>query len=307
MSVDWVAGAVRARALARRRLADDGVAALAATGSLGDAVAFLAASSYGSRLEGHTDGLAARRAIAETTLWHLRVLAGWLPSRGVHALRAVAGWFELLDIETHAWALAAGDRWRDPPLPLGALATVWPRVSATTTLRELRVVLAHSSWGDPGGDELVDILLGLRLGWARALRDVVPTARAWGDAALALNVAKSMFAHTPSGNDRKRPDVPELGAAWRRTTTIAAFAAAIPDSARWVLHDVRQFPDLWHAERTWWLQVDREAAQLLRSQPLGRTAVIAAAMLLVTDNWRTLAAFDEAARGSVREDVRARA
>jgi hypothetical protein len=307
MSFGWVAGAVRGRSLARRRLGDEGVATLAAKTSLDDAVAFLAASSYGHRIQRGTDGVVARRAIAETSLWHLRVLAGWLPPRGVQSVRAVAGWFEVLDIENHASAIASGDRWREPLFPPGALATIWPRVAPTTTLRELRVVLAHSAWGDPGGDHLSDILLGLRLGWARVLRNVVPAARAWGDGALTLALAKALFAESARGETRKMPEVPELGVAWRRATDLTAFAAAVPDSDRWVLHGVRQFSDLWQAERAWWVRVDREAAQLLRARQLGRTAVIAAAMLLVTDSWRTLAAFEQAARGTRQEGVHARA
>ena len=301
MSFGWVAGAVRGRALARRRLGDDGVEALAAKTSLADALAFLAASSYGHRIHGALDAVSAQRAIAETSVWHLRVLAGWLPPRGVQSIRAVAGWFEVLDIENHAWTIAAGGRWREPLFPLGALATVWPRVASTTTLRELRTVLAHSAWGDPGGDRLPDVLLGLRLGWSRALRAVGPAARAWGDGALALSLAKGWFG---SARDERpnRPDVPELGDRWRDTTDLTAFARAIPITGRWVLQDVRQFSDLWRAERAWWLRVDHEAAQQLRARHLGRTAVIAAALVIVSDCWRTLAALAQAARGaSVRE------
>ncbi len=307
MSFGWVAGAVRGRALARRRLGDDGVTALAAKTSLGDALAFLAASSYRQRIHGDLDVLAAQRAIAETSLWHLRVLAGWLPPRGVQCIRAVAGWFELLDIENHACAIVAGERWSEPLYPLGALATVWPRAASTTTLRELRRALGHSAWGDPGGDHLSDVLLGLRLGWSRALRAVAPAAREWGDGALALALAKGLFAGSRREEGSKTPDVPELGDRWRAASDLTAFAGAIPITGRWVLQDVRQFSDLWHSERSWWTRVDHEAAQLLRARQLGRTAVLAAAMLLVTDCWRTLAALEQAARGpSAQESFHAR-
>jgi hypothetical protein len=80
MSVGWVAGALRGGALARRRLGD-GVAELAAKTSLDEALAFLSASSYGHRLKGDLDIISAQRAIGDTSVWHLRVLAGWLPPR----------------------------------------------------------------------------------------------------------------------------------------------------------------------------------------------------------------------------------
>jgi hypothetical protein len=302
VSVAWVAGALRGRALAGRRLGDEGVQALASKASLGDALTFLSASSYGHRVRMDLDVAGARRAVAETSLWHLRVLAGWLPARGVQALRAVAGWFELLDIQSHAWAIAAGGRWEEPAFPLGALATIWPRVAPTTTLQELRVVLAHSTWGDPGGDRLPDILLGLRLGWSRALRAVVPAARAWGDGALTLALARTRFP-TPSTPAADTPSrVPELGNEWRRTRDLAAFARAMPPSGRWVLRDVHEPADLWQGERSWWTRVDREAAQMVREPELGRTVVLAAATLLVTDCWRTQAALEQAARQSASKD-----
>jgi hypothetical protein len=302
VSVGWVAGAVRGRALARRRLGDEGVGTLAAKASLADALQYLSTSSYSHRIRMDLDVAGAQRAVAETSLWHLRVLAGWLPASGVQSLRAVAGWFELLDIESHAWGVVAGERWDESPFPLGALATVWPRIVPTTTLGQLRIVLAHSTWGDPGGDELKDILLGLRLGWSRALRTVVPAARAWGDGALTLALAKSLFSgSSPEG--RKAPDVPELGAVWRQATDLESFSQAVPRSGRWVLQDVRQPSDLWRAERSWWRRVDREAAQLVESPRLDRTVVIAAATSLVTDCWRTEVALEQAARASVPREA----
>jgi hypothetical protein len=301
VSVAWVAGALRGRDLARRRLGDEGVERLAAKASLGDALAFLSTSSYGHRIRLDLDLAGAQRALAETSLWHLRVLAGWLPARGVQSLRALAAWFELRDIESHAWAIAAGGRWHETPLPLGALATVWPRVAPTGTLRDLRIVLTHSTWGDPGGDQLPDILLGLRLGWARAMRAVVPGVPEWGDGALTLALARTRFSPSSPVDRRMPPRVAELGTEWSRTTDLAAFARAVPLSGRWVLREAREPPDLWRAERSWWMRVDREAARLVRTPQLGRTVVMAAATLLVTDCWRTQAALEQAARA--RKDV----
>lgn len=296
MSLGWLAGAVRGRALARRRLGEDGVADLASQGSLGNALQFLSASSYGHHVRGDLDLASTRRAVGETSLWHLRVLSGWLPPRGVQLVQRLAGWFELQNIENHAVAVAGGT-WRQPPYTLGALATVWPRARDASTLPQLRGTLAHSTWGDPGGDALGDILLGLRLGWSRHLRSTFAPAREWGEGALALAVAKVTFVPA-SSRPAVTPAVPELGGKWEGVSDLRAFATALPTSARWVFVDVQGREDLWRAERRWWIRVDRDAAMLVDHPSLGRTVVGAAATLLVTDCWRTQAALEQAGRGA---------
>ena len=64
--------------------------------------------------------------LAETVLWHLRVLAGWLPPAAVGRLRALAAWFELVNIEQRVDYLAGGElRRRQLRRPLSmALQTV---------------------------------------------------------------------------------------------------------------------------------------------------------------------------------------
>ncbi|MFI5079696.1 MAG: hypothetical protein ACHQCE_01390, partial [Streptosporangiales bacterium] len=79
MSTGWVAGSVRARALARRRLGAAAARQLAASGSLADALRVLAATHYGREDLGGQTLAGAQHAVARTVLWDLRVLAGWLP------------------------------------------------------------------------------------------------------------------------------------------------------------------------------------------------------------------------------------
>ncbi len=296
MNLPWVAGAIRGRALARRRLGDQGVHDLSHTRSLARALSFLAASSYGHRVRADLDVPRAQRAVADTTLWHLRVLAGWLPPSGVELVRQVAAWFELANVEGRVAVLATGGQWRDAPYALGALATVWPRMRDAATLADVRALLAHSPWGDPGGDTTADLLLGLRLGWARRLRSLLPQAQRWGDGALAVALAKGRYVHDPT-HAQPQPRVPELGSRWMSAATLPAFVSALPPSARWVFANVHAPQDLWDAERTWWERVDREATSLLEHERLGRTVVTAAATVLVTDCWRTMAALEQAARG----------
>jgi hypothetical protein len=289
--------------LAGRRLGDDGVHDLAARQSLDDALRFLMASSYGQSVRADFNAILARHAITETTLWNLRVLAGWLPPRGVDLVRKIAGWFEILNIEGHAVALVAGTRWSESPVALGALATVWSEAKNTASLDELRATLARSPWNDPGGATLADILLGLRLGWARWLRTILPDAASWGDGALALAIAKGRFLRPADGRSRSLPRIAELGSGWRAATDVADLARRVPSTARWVFADVHSAEDLWQAEHLWWERVDHDAASLLRHARLGRTVVVVAAMLLVTDCWRVQAALDRAARGRAVSDT----
>ena len=48
----------------------------------------------------------AEDAVGRTLLWHLRVLAGWLPRTGVDQLRLLAGWFELANVDDQVHRLA---------------------------------------------------------------------------------------------------------------------------------------------------------------------------------------------------------
>ena len=82
MSAAWVAGSVRGRLLLGRRLGRGPALDLARAGTPGEALSLLAASPYGRGAERPEDVAAAQRAIAETLLLHLRLLAGWLPPPG---------------------------------------------------------------------------------------------------------------------------------------------------------------------------------------------------------------------------------
>ena len=120
MSTGWVAGSVRARALARRRLGAAAARQLAASGSLADALRVLSATHYGREdLRGQTLA-GAQHAVARTVLWDLRVLAAGCLVTGVRLLRTLAGWFELANVDELLQAMAgraAGEEFR-----LGALA-----------------------------------------------------------------------------------------------------------------------------------------------------------------------------------------
>jgi hypothetical protein len=300
LNIAWVAGAIRGRALASRGLGEEALERLGRQPSLAAALALLSGTTYGHTLDPGMGLAAAQRAVARTALWHLRVLAGWLPPRGVQGVRAVAGWWESGNLEALAIAVARAGRPGAAPYPLGALATVWGRASEAQTLQDLRSVLARSDWGDPGGDTLSDILFGVRLGWARLLHRAVPECPEWGAGALALVAAKTRFLDDVA--DRRGAQgvrrIPELGRRWEGAVEMEEFVSSLPVEARWVVREVDSADELWRSELNWWARVAADANALLRGRFPGRPMVIGSAATLLTDSWRVGTALARAARGA---------
>ena len=106
MRPGWVAGNIRARAMAQRQLGADAARRLAACGSLAEAQRMLARTPYAPAGQPGQTLAAAQRAVAECLLWDLRVLAGWLPRQGVGLLRALACWFEIANVDELLQSLA---------------------------------------------------------------------------------------------------------------------------------------------------------------------------------------------------------
>jgi ATP synthase (C/AC39) subunit len=184
MTAGWVAGTVRSRAMARRVLGAEAARQLAACRSLPEAQRMLQQTPFRGAGEAGLSLAAAEHAVAETILWDLRVLAGWLPRDGVSLLRLLAGWFEIANVDELLQTLAG--RPSDPEFQLGGLATAWPRLSGVRSIAELRHGLAASSWGDPGGDTSRDIRLAMRVRWAARVATSGDRARAWATAAAGL-------------------------------------------------------------------------------------------------------------------------
>lgn len=301
MSAGWVAGSVRARALARRRVGRAGARDLAACRSLEEATSILAQTPYGRTVrpdEGLSD---AQRAVAEALLWHLRVLAGWLPADGKQQARLLAGWFELANIEDHA-AVLAGER-SPPPFRLGALSTVWLRASRTATLAELRDVLATSPWGDCG-EHLGELRLRLRLAWARRLGSGVPEVSAHVAGATVLLVARDLFAGerllVPEPGMRQ-PGVPGAVTEWAVTAaSVGELARLVPRAGAWALDGVSAPDGLWLAEARWWQRVESDSFAWVAGPRSGPRPVLGALGLLAVDAWRVSAALEMAARGGAR-------
>jgi hypothetical protein len=296
----WVAVSVRARHLLARRLGRPAARELARSATLADALAILAGSAYGRLVRADMDLAAAQREVGATVLWHSRILAGWAPPDAVEPMRALAGGFELADVEDRLAYFEGGP----PPDPfeLGGLATASARVAATQSAPELRAALAATAWGDPGGDDAASIRLGLRFAWARRVIATVEEAAAWAAGAVALLLARELFlagrpaaallAHAPAG----------FGSGWTGAAGPAALRAALPADAAWALEGCESPEELWRAEAGWWQRVEDDAEHLAQSR-LGRPAVIAAVTLLGVDGRRVAAALEVAARGDDATEV----
>lgn len=300
MSAGWVAGTVRARAMAHRRLGAAGARALAAAPSLPDALATLTASPYGHDVHPGQTLPEAQRAVLDCLLWNLRVFAGWLPREGGRQLRVLAGWFEIAEVEERLRAMAG--RPAAPPFRLGALATA-PRLAAAASPTELRRVLGASAWGDPGGETPADMAPALRLAWAERVA-AIPAARGWAVSAAALIVARELFAA-----GRRLPPVAEtsasrlLGRPAATAASPAEFAALLPLPVREAVRGVADPPSLWRAEVRWWARLDADAAALVRRPRFAAEPGIGAVALGAVDAWRVCAALECAARGGRELEV----
>jgi hypothetical protein len=295
MSASWVAGSVRARLLvAERRLDDDAARALGAASSLAEALVVLARTPYRRDVGLELGTVEAQRAVVEKTLRDLRLLAGWLPRDALGALRALAAWYELANLEDRI-AYLAGAPLR-VPFELGSLAVAWPRAADAQSLHELRVTLRASSWGDPGGETPAETCLGLRLAWARRVAADVPEARAWAAGAAALLLAREVFVVGLAVEALPLPAFRLLGRGWEAAGTFARFVEALPPDAAWALEGALAPEDLWRAEARFWARVEVDANGLLRTGVAGQAVVVGAVALLAADTRRVVAALGAAAR-----------
>ena len=321
MSAGWVAGSVRARALARRRIGADQARRIAACSSLDEALVMLAATPYrigpggpaGARGQapagqvadggaaaggrGTQEALAAtQHAIAEALLWDLRVLAGWLPQGGAQLMRALAGWFEIANVAERLAELSR--RQPGPAFRLGALATAWPQLRRADSLAGLRSVLAASAWKDPGGDTPEAIEVGMRARWAQRVAELGEPAQSWAASALALLLAGERFGAGRTASPVLRSVAATLlGPRAAAADTPDELARRLPARLSWVLEPAADPADLWLAEAAWWTRTERDGRELLAGSGLDKRPVLGAVVVLAADARRVGAALEIAARG----------
>jgi hypothetical protein len=298
----WVAGNVRARAMINRRIGPARARELAGAGSLVQAEQILADSPYRHGVRVGQSLAEAEHALATTVLWHLRVLAGWQPRPGAGALRMLAGWFEIANIRGHARAVSGGEN--EPLFALGALGTAWSRLRTTSSVTELRHVLAETLWGDPGGDSPSDIAVGVELAWARRVAAAVPEANDWACGGAALLVARRLFLEGRALERPARTNAERiLGRGAMAARNLQEFSGRLPPAARWALFGTVDVGELWQAEFRWWSRVERDGFELLRRPRFGSGPTIGAAAVLAADAWRCRAALQIAAGGGGSMEV----
>jgi len=256
----------------------------------------LASTPYGHQVRPGQTLSEAQQAVSATLLWNLRVLAGWVPHGDARVLRVLAGGFEIANTDERLRELSGSES--DPPFRLGTLGTTGNRIATAGSLVQVRDILAHSVWGDPGADTVAAIHLGMRLSWATRVAAIVPDARPWAAGAAALLVAREVVV---AG---RRPTAeavwlaaPLLGSSWLAADTLPALVAALPQRARWSLDFVRNPADLWRAEAAWWARVERDGFSLLHRPVTTSAPVIGMAAVLGVDAWRVRAALTVAAHG----------
>jgi hypothetical protein len=287
--------------MARRRLGVGAARSLASLPGLEDAVEVLASTPYGHDVRSGQSLAQAQRAVASTVLWHLRVLAGWVPHGDARILRVLAGGFEVANTDELVRSLSEGSTATEP-FRLGGLATAWPHIAAATSLTAVRDALAQSAWGDPGADSQAALHLSMRISWAQRVAAQLPGIRHWAAGAAVLLIAReSVLAGHRATGAVARAAGELLGSSWVDARTIAALAAAVPTSARWALAGVESADDLWRAEAGWWARVERDGFGLLRQPVASPDAVIGAAAVMAVDAWRVRAALEVAARGGSRD------
>jgi hypothetical protein len=304
MSVGWVAGAVRAKALVGRYPGADGAREIAASPALDDGLQRLAATPYSRYSRTAADLPEAQRAVSATLLWHLRVLAGWLPPGGARLLIPLAAGFEIANVVSRLPVPESHRTDAPEPYRLGALETAWRSLERADTPAQLRAALCASPWGDPGGDTPWALVTGMRMAAARRTAIAVPPARRWAEGRAALLIARELFVYQrsllrPVWRDAARL----LGARAPSAASYQAFRESLPSAARWVVADVAEPGELWRAEAGWWRTVQNDGAVMLRDGRYGPRVVVGAVAVLSVDAWRVRAALESAARGGRAGEV----
>lgn len=297
MSAGWVAASTRGKTLLRRRLGQDAALRLAALPSLSAAIEQLASGPYGRAVKPAMSLAEAQRAVSSTTLWHLRILAGWGPPFGTDSLRAIAGRFEIANISGRLAEFAGQPV--PAPFEMGTLATAWPAVARSASVPEVRSSLRSSPWGDPGSDDAAAIRVALELAWARRLTDSAlgmgELAAGWAALVIARVIAAGAAEAISPAAARDATRV--LGRRWSDRSSLEDLCEGLPRATAGALAGIGGPEDLWRAEFRWWSSVEATGASLVaRPRPNASTGVGVAAQL-TADSWRVRAALSAAAHG----------
>jgi hypothetical protein len=298
MSAGFVAAAVRARGLVRRRLGVDGIGELGEAATVEEAVAALSDSPYGRYVRRGMTLFEAERAVSATVLWHLRILTGWGPALSATSLRMLAGPYEIENIEDLILRFSGATT--PPPFELGSVALSWPRLAGAGSAGDLRERLGGSTWGDPGSDDLGTVRIALRLSWASRTAEQLPFLRQLVTGFAGLVVARANVSGvTLEGRALEvarrllGPDLSLRG---------PPQASAKDDLSPTAPAGMEGGDGLWAAEAAWWSDVESTGSRLANDSNPSESMVVGVVLLLAADAWRTRGALEVvAARGAASE------
>ena len=296
MKPAWTAGVTRARLLLSRRIGPGLASTVAGSPSLADGLAVLAGSAYGERVRAGQDLATAERGVAETLLWHVRILAGWLPAGGAALVRALAGWFELANIDARLAAIA-GDGREPAPFVLGTLATAWDAAEQARTIEDVADAVAGSAWALPRAHSAAELAIGLRVAWGRRVAEAAPEAADWVAGAVALLLVRELLVARSSKYTEQLRRYPGIDDRALGAGTIAEVRDAVGGRAGWALATITEPDELWKAELSWWDRVAEDCRSLLRRSD-DEAVVLAAVALLAVDAQLTARALRAAAQGA---------
>jgi hypothetical protein len=302
MSTAWVAGSVRAKAMARRRLGPTAIRELAASSTTELALHMLTESAYGHDARPGLTVAEAQHAVRAALLWHLRVLAGWHPRAGAELVRRLAAWYEIANVEEQFRRFAGQPA--EPAYDLGALGTSWRRLAACGGPAQLRETLASSRWGDPGGDGAYAVSVTMRFIWAQRLAAFSALTVTWAAGAAALLFAREYLLRGLTLPAPARMAASALlGQRALEVASVRELARAAGPDAAWALKGIDEPTDLWRAEAAWWRRVEDDGFALLRSPGTGPRQLLGAVAVLAVDAWRVCAALELSDRGGAPLEV----
>jgi hypothetical protein len=198
------------------------------------------------------------------------------------------------------------------PFELGSLALSWPALASAGSAGDLRQRLARSIWGDPGGEDLGTVRLGLRLAWARQTADQLPSLRRLAASFAGLAVARAKaggvglqgraldLAQRLLGSDLSLPQAAQ-DAAFSQTATSGELPAdpSSPDPAQ---GHANGWDRRWAGEVAWWSEMAATGSKLAAESNPSESMVTGVVLLLAVDAWKVRGALEIAAtRDAPRE------
>lgn len=263
-----VAGWIRGKALLQRRVGAGTARRLAGAGDVPEAVRLLSTTPYGYAVTPGMDLAAAQRAVSATLLWHLRILAGWQTPLRSSPIRSLAAGFEVANTVDLLLSLEGADR--PAPFELGSLSTAWRALRPARSPDQVRAVLGHSRWGDPGSADPAAVRLAMTVEWAYRVWDEVPAAGSW-----AREAAKLLAAHLEASGV-------QAGVSPATRHRLQQLIGREPDTL-----GVDRLEEAW---LRWWHQVAERARAMTAGGRPGPEATAGVVGLLAVDAWRVRAA-----------------